>query len=380
MAEEDDQGWSTVKRKNRQGRGSNQFRFDIATDRNFKKDNFKDLVTFFFTKFPERYGAKAVFNAFHNYGDIMEVVIPAKRDRGGRRFSFARFARVEDVGKLESEPDKIIFGSAKISVNLSRFHRPDETNCGPVRNEERKEQQVTNFAHHHRSRSLTRAIRDRSLSRVVRSGAGQKQGGVLKKVVMSYEAEKNDLQRFQKAFVGEGGAVKKDNLGEGVGKGAGQKVGSFGPAISTNSHHIVKGGAVRRISKSEVVGLSIKPLLSQHVDSEGKRGLKGGVYSDGPRHVYNFLNSGPRATKTPKKQHGVSKSKGQALLNTILPSASLRKQQHMLRSLNTRNSNSVSNTSISCPRRERGGTVGASKSGPSDASNCVVEYSGGVHS
>jgi hypothetical protein len=64
--------------------------FYTATDRNFNKDNNNDTITFFFTNFPERYGAKAVFNAFHNYGDVMEVVIPAKRDKGGRRFRFRK--------------------------------------------------------------------------------------------------------------------------------------------------------------------------------------------------------------------------------------------------------------------------------------------------
>ncbi|KAK2369434.1 hypothetical protein QL285_082569 [Trifolium repens] len=156
----------------------------------------------------------------------------------------------------------------------------------------------------------------------------------------------------------EGGAFKKDNLGEGDGKCVGQEDGSIGPATSTNSHHIVTGGAVRRLSKSVDLGRSCKPIVSQHCDSGGKGGLKGGVYSDGPRHVYNILNSGPRATKTPKKHHGLSKSKGPTLLNNVLPSASLRKQQHWLRSLNSRNSNSVSISSVSCPRREGSGEVG----------------------
>jgi hypothetical protein len=45
----------------------------------------------------------------------MEVVIPAKRDKGGRRFGFARFDRVADPYKLENDLDNIIFGGEKIS-------------------------------------------------------------------------------------------------------------------------------------------------------------------------------------------------------------------------------------------------------------------------
>jgi hypothetical protein len=78
-----------------------------------------ETTTFFITNFPERYGAKALFNAFHNYGDVMEVVIPAKRDKGGRRFGFARFARVIDPTTLENSLVNIVFGGYKISANLS---------------------------------------------------------------------------------------------------------------------------------------------------------------------------------------------------------------------------------------------------------------------
>jgi hypothetical protein len=123
MAEADDSGWHIISRKNRQKKGYNQNRFDIATDREFKKENLIETTTFFFTNFPERYGAKALFNAFHNFGDVMEVVIPAKRNKGGRRFGFARFARVTDPITLETSLDEIVFGGNKIcqSVPLQPF-------------------------------------------------------------------------------------------------------------------------------------------------------------------------------------------------------------------------------------------------------------------
>ncbi|MCI11838.1 hypothetical protein A2U01_0032940 [Trifolium medium] len=105
MGEEDDHGWKTVRGRNRQGKGNHQFRFDIATTRNFNKDDNKSLTTYFFTDFPDNFGAKSLFNAFHNLGDIMEVVIPAKRDKRGRRFGFARFDRVSEPRKFELELD-----------------------------------------------------------------------------------------------------------------------------------------------------------------------------------------------------------------------------------------------------------------------------------
>ncbi|MCI67715.1 hypothetical protein A2U01_0088974, partial [Trifolium medium] len=44
-------------------------------------------------------------NVFQNYGDIAEVVIPARRDRRGRRFGFARFDNVVNIRRFEYELD-----------------------------------------------------------------------------------------------------------------------------------------------------------------------------------------------------------------------------------------------------------------------------------
>ncbi|GAU22766.1 hypothetical protein TSUD_129780 [Trifolium subterraneum] len=78
-----------------------------------------------------------MFNAFHHYGHIMEVVIPAKRDKGGKRFGFTRFDLVDDKREFEYMLDNIIIGRDKISVNVSRFHRTDRSkliNNQPVKN------------------------------------------------------------------------------------------------------------------------------------------------------------------------------------------------------------------------------------------------------
>ncbi|GAU32253.1 hypothetical protein TSUD_53800 [Trifolium subterraneum] len=85
------------------------------------------LTTYFFTKFPDSFDAKAMMNIFQHYGNIVEVVIPTKRDKGGRRFGFARFDKVKDVRRFGIELDNIIIGRNKIYVNPSRFHRESGT-------------------------------------------------------------------------------------------------------------------------------------------------------------------------------------------------------------------------------------------------------------
>jgi hypothetical protein len=121
MGDEDDQGWKTVKgRKNK----DHQRRLDITTAKRKFRDEPENITTYFFTDIPNSFGAKAMFNAFQYYGDVSEVVIPAKRDRGGRRFGFVRFNQVTDERRFEYELDKLIIGRNKITVNLSRFQRP----------------------------------------------------------------------------------------------------------------------------------------------------------------------------------------------------------------------------------------------------------------
>ncbi|MCI27976.1 hypothetical protein A2U01_0049176, partial [Trifolium medium] len=138
MGDDDDRGWNTVRGRQRQGRGNNHTRPDIATEKNFKKENIGNLTTYFVTDFPDKFRAKALFNAFYHYGDIKEVVIPAKKDKGGRRFGFARFDRVEDPRQFEYELDTMIIGREKISVNLSRFQRQEGNKGSDDRNVGRK--------------------------------------------------------------------------------------------------------------------------------------------------------------------------------------------------------------------------------------------------
>ncbi|CAJ2653124.1 unnamed protein product [Trifolium pratense] len=64
-----------------------------------------------------------MLRAIKYYGNITEVVIPTKRDVGGRRFGFARFSRVTDVRGFELKFDNIIIGRDNISVNLARYQR-----------------------------------------------------------------------------------------------------------------------------------------------------------------------------------------------------------------------------------------------------------------
>ncbi|GAU45752.1 hypothetical protein TSUD_286130 [Trifolium subterraneum] len=200
MGEESDHGWNTVRGRHHKRQDNNQHKIDIATSRDFIKDKSNALTTYFFTDFTDSFGAKAMFNAFLHYGDIKEVVIPAKRDKGGQRFRFARFDRVDDLREFEYMLDNIIIGRDKISVNVSRFKRSygnKSSNFQPVKNTQRDINTRGQYVHHH---DMT--AEEKTYAKAVRSGGTMGQGDCLKRVITSYEAEKDDLARLEKAFVG----------------------------------------------------------------------------------------------------------------------------------------------------------------------------------
>jgi hypothetical protein len=204
-----------VKRRIRVNKGF-QMRMDIATAKGIDKVEFDNLMTFFFSDFPPSFGAQPMFNAFHYYGDIREVVIPAKRDRGGRRFGIARFAHVTDARRLEAELASLIIGRDKISVNLSRYHRSHNYRRQDDWKQGRMEKGVNcsiegRKGEGHRLRSLShkenRVLNspkqvEKSYAQVVRQDPVEKQGPGEQRVLLSYEAEQADLVRLQKAFVG----------------------------------------------------------------------------------------------------------------------------------------------------------------------------------
>ncbi|CAJ2667235.1 unnamed protein product [Trifolium pratense] len=82
MGDEGENQWQTQKRRNSAGHHK---KLDIATSNSGHKAYSDDITTFFFTDFPDSFGAYAMLKAFQYYGEVKEVVIPAKRDAGGRR-------------------------------------------------------------------------------------------------------------------------------------------------------------------------------------------------------------------------------------------------------------------------------------------------------
>ena len=84
----------------------------------------KDVISFYFTRFPEDATAKDLWFHFKQQGDVREVFIPRKRNNQGRRYGFVRYKGVRDVHQLQQHLDNRFFGGMKMNVNIPKYGRP----------------------------------------------------------------------------------------------------------------------------------------------------------------------------------------------------------------------------------------------------------------
>ncbi|GLT94449.1 hypothetical protein SLE2022_121890 [Rubroshorea leprosula] len=75
--------------------------------------------TFFFYNFPEELEAKFLWNSFQMYGKVVDVYIPSKRDKRGKRYGFVRLTGVKNEIQMERRLNEIWIGSYKMRVKIA---------------------------------------------------------------------------------------------------------------------------------------------------------------------------------------------------------------------------------------------------------------------
>lgn len=84
------------------------------------------VSSFFIFEFPDRIKAGHLLKNFGCMGDVVEVVIPPKKNKFGKRFGFARFNQVWDERIFAVKLDNVMIDNRKIHANLPRFVRKVE--------------------------------------------------------------------------------------------------------------------------------------------------------------------------------------------------------------------------------------------------------------
>ncbi|GJV82627.1 DIE2/ALG10 family protein [Tanacetum coccineum] len=90
-----------------------------------KEDEVQKISTsVFVTNFPDNVGAKDLWHACKQYGHVIDVFIPDRRSKIGKRFGFVRFIKVFDVDRLVGNLCTVWIGKHRLHVNVARFSRP----------------------------------------------------------------------------------------------------------------------------------------------------------------------------------------------------------------------------------------------------------------
>lgn len=125
----DQEGWQRVQyKRSRKGSWRDGKKVDIATSSSKMVVESKEVVSFFFTNFPDWYKARDMFDIFSEHGKVVEVFIPARKEGGRKRFGFVRFLNVSEPQRMVVRLDNIFVRGVKIHVNLPRFNRVPDLN------------------------------------------------------------------------------------------------------------------------------------------------------------------------------------------------------------------------------------------------------------
>ncbi|GJS52386.1 putative retrotransposon ty1-copia subclass protein, partial [Tanacetum coccineum] len=80
----------------------------------------------FVTNFPEGCTARDLWKVCNDYGTVVDVFIPFKKSKAGKRFAFVRFIKVINFDRLVENIRTIWIGRYHLHANGARFQRPNK--------------------------------------------------------------------------------------------------------------------------------------------------------------------------------------------------------------------------------------------------------------
>nr|GFB77948.1 hypothetical protein [Tanacetum cinerariifolium] len=113
---------------------------DNAWQKVTRKKSMEDLTQkiyklVFITNFPDHFSARDLWGVCKGYGTVVDVYIPNRKSKAGKRFAFARFIKVDDVEQLVSNLCTVWNGRMHMHANMVRFDRSSKPAYRPIRTE-----------------------------------------------------------------------------------------------------------------------------------------------------------------------------------------------------------------------------------------------------
>nr|GEZ60503.1 hypothetical protein [Tanacetum cinerariifolium] len=99
-----------------------------------KEDNVIRLSkSVFVSNFPDDFGSRDLWNLCQTYGKVVDVFIPNRKSKSGKRFGFVRFIKVGDMDRLINNLRMLWVGRFHLQFNNVRYERPSlNKTCPPV--------------------------------------------------------------------------------------------------------------------------------------------------------------------------------------------------------------------------------------------------------
>ncbi|GJU21171.1 RNA-directed DNA polymerase, eukaryota [Tanacetum coccineum] len=98
-------------------------RFQNSLQSNFDQTA-KISKSVFISNFPDDCSSRDLWKVCSGYGTVVDVFIPNKRSKAGKRFAFVRFIKVLNFDRLIENLKTIWIGRFHLSANPARFERP----------------------------------------------------------------------------------------------------------------------------------------------------------------------------------------------------------------------------------------------------------------
>ncbi|GKG10733.1 RNA-directed DNA polymerase, eukaryota, nucleotide-binding alpha-beta plait domain protein [Tanacetum coccineum] len=91
---------------------------------NSKEDQARQISnSVFVTNFPDHVLSRDLWKVCSDYGTVIDVYIPLKKSKAGKRFAFVRFIKVVNLDRLIENLCTIWIGRFRLHANVVRFHR-----------------------------------------------------------------------------------------------------------------------------------------------------------------------------------------------------------------------------------------------------------------
>ncbi|GJY36026.1 RNA-directed DNA polymerase, eukaryota, nucleotide-binding alpha-beta plait domain protein [Tanacetum coccineum] len=98
--------------------------FKWKSQQSFEDQTLRVSKSVYVTNFPESSTAKDLWKVCNDYGTVVDVFIPFKKLKAGKRFAFVRFIKVHNLERLIDNLCTIWIGKFHLHANMVRFQRP----------------------------------------------------------------------------------------------------------------------------------------------------------------------------------------------------------------------------------------------------------------